>query len=415
MQGRSNYFKVFLLGFGFLSISLLWSIYNTDIPIILQETYKISSFAVGWIMNLDNILAIIIIPIIGALSDRTWTKIGRRMPYIITSLPISAILFCLIPWIPLLMGVNIPSLFLLIFVIFLMNITQAIGRSPFIALMPDIVFPENRSPANGIINFMGGLGALIAFFFVGRLSSTDRTLGFLIVGIVQIIAVIILFLTIREKRDSLVPVSQKQTSWSNSFKYLMRVRDKSLIFLLLAIFFWFVGFNTIETFYTVYMAIESGLLPSQGESIAKFNLGILALSFMVMSIPSGVLAKRIGRKRTVIIGILGIIGMFIGLMITKDLSVISILFLIGGISWALININALPMVLDLGSLELQGTFTGMYYLASQSASIIAPPLTGFLADLLHTRFIIFPLGGIFFILAFLMILQVKDLEMDVRG
>ncbi|HOJ92589.1 MAG TPA: MFS transporter [Dictyoglomaceae bacterium] len=415
MQGRSNYFKVFLLGFGFLSISLLWSIYNTDIPIILQETYKISSFAVGWIMNLDNILAIIIIPIIGALSDRTWTKIGRRMPYIITSLPISAILFCLIPWIPLLMGVNIPSLFLLIFVIFLMNITQAIGRSPFIALMPDIVFPENRSPANGIINFMGGLGALIAFFFVGRLSSTDRTLGFLIVGIVQIIAVIILFLTIREKRDSLVPVSQKQTSWSNSFKYLMRVRDKSLIFLLLAIFFWFVGFNTIETFYTVYMAMESGLLPSQGESIAKFNLGILALSFMVMSIPSGVLAKRIGRKRTVIIGILGIIGMFIGLMITKDLSVISILFLIGGISWALININALPMVLDLGSLELQGTFTGMYYLASQSASIIAPPLTGFLADLLHTRFIIFPLGGIFSILALLMILQVKDLEMKERG
>jgi len=87
-----NYFKIFLLGFGFLSISLLWAIYNTDIPIILQKTYKLSSFVVGWVMNIDNILAILLIPIIGALSDRTITKIGKRMPYIISSLPLGAII-----------------------------------------------------------------------------------------------------------------------------------------------------------------------------------------------------------------------------------------------------------------------------------------------------------------------------------
>lgn len=405
-----KFLKIVLLGFGFLSISLLWSLYNTDIPVILQKSYKISSFAVGWIMNLDNILALFLIPLIGALSDRTWTKLGKRMPYIITSLPLGAIFFSFIPWIPVLFGINTSSLILLIIIILLMNIFQAIGRGPVISLMPDLVPPENRSPANGIINFMGGLGSLIAYFIVGRISAVNRTLGFTIAGLIQIISVLIIFLAINESKDSLVMAKVEREDNEFSFKKLINLKDKNLIFLLLAIFFWFIGFNAVETFYSVYMALEKGLDPTLGESIAKSNLGILALTFMIFSIPSGLIAKRIGRKNTIIIGLLGMIFIFIGLISFQNLSIIRIFFMLGGLFWALININSLPMVLDLGDLKSQGTYTGFYYFSSQFASIVAPPFAGFLADLLKTCFVIFPLGGIFFTLSLLMMLQIKIKE-----
>lgn len=403
-----NYFKIFLLGFGFLSISLLWAIYNTDIPIILQKTYKLSSFVVGWVMNLDNILAILLIPIIGALSDRTITKIGKRMPYIISSLPLGAILFALIPWIPLIWGVNTASLLLTIFVIFLMNIAQGVGRGPVISLMPDLVPPEERSPANGIINFMGGLGALIAYFLVGKISAENRPLGFLIVGIIQILAVLILYIFVKEHKNSIVLKSSKKVSWNESFKNLLNIRDRNLIFLLIAILFWFISFNAIETFYSVYMALETGLDPSVGETLAKTNLGILSLSFMIFSIPSGFIGKKIGRKKAILLGISGMIITLIGLIILKNLNIVRYLFIIGGISWALINTNSLPMVLDFASLNLQGTYTGFYYFSSQLASIISPPLAGFLADVFKTRFIIFPFSVFFAILALISILEVKE-------
>ncbi|MGB9787743.1 MAG: SLC45 family MFS transporter [Dictyoglomus turgidum] len=409
MNRGFSFFKIFLLGFGFLSISLLWSIYNTDIPIILQKTYKISSFAVGWVMNLDNILAIFLIPLIGVLSDRTLTKIGKRMPYIITSLPIGAILFSLIPWIPIFFGINTPSLILLVLIILLMNIAQAVGRGPVISLMPDLVAPEHRSPANGIINFMGGLGSLLAYFFVGRISVVNRPLGFAIAGIIQLISVLVIFLAIKETKDSIIMTKMEEET-ELSFKKLINIKDKNLIFLLLAIFFWFIGFNAVETFYSVYMALEKGIDPTLGESISKINLGILALTFMIFSIPSGFIAKKIGRKRTIMIGLLGMILAFIGLIIFESLFITRIIFILGGISWALININSLPMVLDLGNLKSQGTHTGFYYFSSQLASIVAPPFAGFLADLLKTRFVIFPLGGVFFTLSLLMLLQVQGGE-----
>lgn len=415
MKREANFFKVFLLGFGFLSISLLWSLYNTDIPIILQSTFKLSSFAVGWIMNLDNILAIFLIPLIGALSDRTWTKIGKRMPYIISSLPPGAILFAFIPWIPLLFGVNASSLIITVLVILLMNIAQAVGRGPVITLMPDIVNSEYRSLANGIINFMGGLGSLIAFFIVGRISSFNRPLGFTIAGVIQIISVIIIFLSIKEPKDSLVMMQSKEEKSNNFFREIINIKDKNLIFLLLAIFFWFIGFNSVETFYSVYMALEKGFDPTVGESIAKLNLGILALTFMIFSLPSGFIAQKIGRKKTIILGLLGMILTFIGLILFDNILVVRLLFVFGGISWAFININSLPMVVDLGNVKTQGTFTGFYYFSSQFASIIAPPLAGFLADLLRTRFVIFPMGGVFFTLALLMIWQVKGGEPKTLG
>jgi len=256
---------------------------------------------------------------------------------------------------------------------------------------------------------MGGLGSLLAYFFVGRISVVNRPLGFAIAGIIQLISVLVIFLAIKETKDSIIMTKMEEET-ELSFKKLINIKDKNLIFLLLAIFFWFIGFNAVETFYSVYMALEKGIDPTLGESISKINLGILALTFMIFSIPSGFIAKKIGRKRTIMIGLLGMILAFIGLIIFESLFITRIIFILGGISWALININSLPMVLDLGNLKSQGTHTGFYYFSSQLASIVAPPFAGFLADLLKTRFVIFPLGGVFFTLSLLMLLQVQGGE-----
>jgi len=187
---KVSYLKIFLLGDGVFGISVLWALYNADVPIILQTTYKLSNFLTGWVMNLDNILAVALIPIIGFISDRTNTKIGRRMPYIITGMPIGGILLMLIPIIAGL-SANGQNFWLLFVVILLMNIAMAIARAPVISLMPDVVPSEERSPANGIINFMGGFGSLLVYFLIGRISASNRVLGFFIAGLLVIISAII--------------------------------------------------------------------------------------------------------------------------------------------------------------------------------------------------------------------------------
>lgn len=408
---KVSYLKVFLLGLGFFGISVLWALYNADVPIILRTNYGLSNFMTGWVMNLDNILAIILIPIVGILSDRTETPIGRRMPYIISGLPVGAILFILIPVIA---GVSATSnnFWLLFVVILFMNIAMAVSRAPTISLMPDVVPSEERSPANGVINFMGGFGSLLVYFILGRVSASNRTLGFALAGILVIISTLIVFLSIKEKRDSIYYEKRKESRalQMSAFKTIFRRESIFLLLVLLAIFFWFVGFNSIETFYTVFMAEEAGMVPEAAEKLAKLNLGIFSLTFMLFSLPSGFIGKRFGRKRTILTGILGLIVLFLIFTVFRNLLVSSILFALGGFFWSLININSLPMVLDLGADKLEGSYTGLYYFFSQAASIVAPPLAGLLADSIGTKFIIFPMALVFFTFAFVSMLLTKGGE-----
>lgn len=146
---KIDYKKLFLLGFGFMGISVVWALYNADVPVILQSQFGMSNFATGWIMNIDNIFAVTLIPIIAAYSDKVSTKIGRRMPFIITGMPLMAVFFALVPWIPLLFGTSTTGLVIFMITVIVMNISAAVSRGPVIALMPDIVPPEQRSPANG--------------------------------------------------------------------------------------------------------------------------------------------------------------------------------------------------------------------------------------------------------------------------
>lgn len=425
MKRKASYSKIFLLGFGFFGLSVLWSLYNSDIPIMLKNVYNLSYSASGWVMNLDNVLAITLIPLVGFWSDHLWTRIGRRMPFIITTLPIGGILFALVPWIPLWLGASSTSLITFVLVLFLVNVCMGISRSPIIALMPDLVPPEERSPANGVINFMGGFGSLLVYFVVGKISTTNRPLGFGIAGASVLVAAVIMFLSIKESRDSLDrKFPQSEHADFSLLRKMWTPRFRSLLLICLAIFFWFIAFNAIETYYPTYMYAESPSVrsviarfgtatpadPSQiaelekarqtSEASAKFNLGVFSLAFMALSIPAGLIGKRLGRKTTILIGLAGIIIMVLmlafGIATTAGLAI----FVMGGLSWALVNINSLPTVLDMGDLEMVGALTGVYYFFSQAASIVSPPLVGRIADLAGgTMSVMFPYAGIFFVLA----------------
>jgi MFS family permease len=425
MKRKASYSKIFLLGFGFFGLSVLWSLYNSDIPIMLKNVYNLSYSASGWVMNLDNVLAITLIPLVGFWSDHLWTRIGRRMPFIITTLPIGGILFALVPWIPLWLGASSTSLITFVLVLFLVNVCMGISRSPIIALMPDLVPPEERSPANGVINFMGGFGSLLVYFVVGKISTTNRPLGFGIAGASVLVAAVIMFLSIKESRDSLDrKFPQSEHADFSLLRKMWTPGFRSLLLICLAIFFWFIAFNAIETYYPTYMYAESPSVrsviarfgtatpadPSQiaelekarqtSEASAKFNLGVFSLAFMALSIPAGLIGRRLGRKTTILIGLAGIIIMVLmlafGIATTAGLAI----FVMGGLSWALVNINSLPTVLDMGDLEMVGALTGVYYFFSQAASIVSPPLVGRIADLAGgTMSVMFPYAGIFFVLA----------------
>jgi len=257
---------------------------------------------------------------------------------------------------------------------------------------------------------MGGFGSLLVYFVLGKLSSVNRSLGFAITAVILVISTIILFFSVSEKRDSLYSESAEDESMMTLLKALFSKDNVFLIILLLSIFFWFVAFNSVETFYAVYMAQESGLSAQVGEQTAKFNLGIFSLVFMVFALPSGFIGKKLGRRRTILIGISGLILLFSVFTLIRTVSIQKYLFTIGGFFWSLININSLPMVLDLGTTKSQGTYTGFYYLFSQAANIIAPPLAGLVADRMNTRFVIFPFALVFFTFAFIAMLLVRGGE-----
>jgi|Deesub1362B_J571_1020462.scaffolds.fasta_scaffold00007_306 MFS family permease len=419
MEEKFNYGKIFLLGFGFFGISIIWALYNAYVPIFLKD-FALSSFIIGIVMVIDNIFAIVMLPYIGALSDKTRTKWGRRMPYIMIGAPSAALFFALIP-----IARRYQVLALMMGTIIFMNFFMALFRSPVIALMPDITPSRFRSQANGIINFMGGLGALFAYFGGKVLYDINYALPFYVGAALMLIANILVVLFIKEPEEYRVKEKTKKISFKETFnqsfgelkenlKDVFASQEKSLFFMLLAIFLWFIAFNSVETFFTSYAKFELGIKESTG----AFMLGIFALGFMVFSIPAGFIGGRFGRKRTMSLGLIivtavMIIALYLGLQATSGkistdfvVKAFSGLFLLGGFGWGLINVNSLPMVVDMTTEEKVGGYTGLYYFFSMAANIFAPPLSGIAIDYFgYSSLLVF--ATIFFVLALIAVQFVK--------
>jgi Na+/melibiose symporter and related transporters len=379
---KFNYGKIFLLGFGFFGVSVIWTVYNAFVPLFLANKFNLAPWLIGFFMTLDNIAALFIQPPVGAWSDRLRTPIGRRMPFILIGAPIGAIAFGLIPIAAILpLFVACTSTLLL---------SMAFWRTPVVALMPDITPSRYRSQANGIINLMGGIGTIIASLVGSTLYEINIAFPFWMGSVLVILAAVLVFIFIKEPKQ--FEEGEKQPNMFQSLQEVMQDKDKSGIRILLAIFFWFLSYTGIEAFLTLYATRYLGI-PAGDAGRLTGHMGIL---FVLFAIVAGILGSRIGRRVTISIGIIlmavliALIALSPSTFLTTTLTKLPVLgtirmlnvFLMGaGVAWSLININSLPMVVDLTTLARVGTFTGLYYLFSTLSAIVGPNLYGWIVQL----------------------------------
>lgn len=403
------YATTFLIGLGFFTMGLMDPLYDNYVPMFLGK-YISSSALVGAVMTLDNILAVFLIPIFSALSDRTETRIGRRMPYIITLLPLTAIFFALVPFSAL------ESLALLIITVFMLNIFKQAVRGPVVALMPDMVPADLRSEANGVINTMGGLATILGTVVLARLMDTvvdvpgfgpvDKVLAFPVASLFVILAVILLFIFVKERKG--VGNGEKKEEREpvlKSLKAIFGEGDKSALFILLSLLSWFIAYQGILPFIGIYTVTELGT----SAGTAALSSGMVGIAYAIFAVPSGRFAHKHGRKKTIRMALAAIVIVlllvFLHGTLTKGLDPVFrlasfwVLLFLFGIFWVTVVTNSFPMLWQMADYTTMGIYTGAYYFFSQMASIVAPPLAGGSIDLFGYP-ALFIFGLIFMLIAF---------------
>ena len=398
---RLNYPRLFLLSLAFLGIQVLFAIYNAYVPVFLQSGrsdfiedspvdggFGLGTTITGFIMTLDNLAAIFILPYIGALSDATVSRLGKRKPYILIGAPIAAVGFASIPF---MLGM---PLLAFMFAVIITILAIDVIRTPVISLMPDITPSPLRSQANGIINLMGGVGAVIAFLIGGALYRQSAISPFIFAGVVLFAGCMLVVAllpipaeqrrTTRESGNLWQQVRRAtQSQESNILHDIQAVRqdhEYSILFLLGATFCWFLAYSALTVFFTSFAIVSLGVPRGDEAQLLTF----FALSIVVTAFPSGILGTRIGRKRVIWLGLSMFAVALLCIGVSSNLMLIRVLLVIGGAGWAFVVVNSFPMVLDCAPAERAerlGVYTGLYYLASQSAEVIGPVLVGGFLDL----------------------------------
>jgi MFS family permease len=335
------------------------------------------------------------------------------MPFILVLAPISILAFLLIPLavdaIPPalsgqaeLLGSQL-AFFMIAIGVFLL--AMASFRTPVIALMPDLTPSPLRSQANGVINLMGGLGTLMATLGSGILYRMGRIVPFVFGAGLMAAAAVMLFLFVRERKE--LAVAAREDEGLGALRGIRRVSSearRSLALLMGAIFSWFVGYNAVETFLSSYGVSELGMATGS----APLLMGVASLAFLIFAIPAGYIAARLGRRRTIIIGLVVFGGLLVFNFFLRSATLIWPIMAVGGMGWALVNINSLPMVVDISASDADlGTYTGLYYVASQLAAVVGPIVNGYIVEWGGGDYnLIFVVTPAFFALAILCMLGV---------
>ena len=329
--------KLFIIGLAFFTVSIAWSVYNSFVPVFLERLIN-SSTIIGVIMTFDNIFGVVFQPYFGRKSDMKKSKYGRRIPYMMLGVPMAALFLAAIPWYRL----GPSDIFKLIFLISAvvgMNFFMSYYRAPSIALMPDATPQKLRSKANGVINFMGGVGTVVAYLVGGRLFDIEEFTPFMFAAFLMVAALLVLLFFYKEPE---VPCSSEEDLtkdeeigekgagllFSKNGRAPLFLTNKSLIFMLLAIFFWFCGYNGVETFFTLYCAKTFGM----AEGAASMLLTYMALTFLIFAIPAGFVGNKYGRKKTILAGIIVMIAAFAFILTLGSPSNMRIALVIAGIA-----------------------------------------------------------------------------------
>lgn len=400
---------------------------------------------IGIIMTFDNIFGVIFQPTFGKLSDNTHSRFGKRRPYVIYGAPVSALLFAIIP----LVAIKIGSLPLTMLFIILFVFVMSLWRAPVVALMPDLTPNELRSEGNAIINLMGGLGGAIGLFagtivtalYCAATGANSKADGwdefvtfpyvFLLGSVVMIIGMLVVLFFVKEP-DSRIKIkaeanqaadeaarrqaekeAAKAEKEARKAEKLSSGERRSLVFMLMGLFFLFCGTNAVTTFFALFAAEILNKTTAQ----ATIMTTAFAAASAVAAIPAGWLGKKIGRKKTIIGGLLVFIIAFGAYLVTQKMGIDSlsgaliwVALVVGGMANMCITVNTLPLVLEIGGLDKVGTFTGYYYTATFSAQIATPIVYGIVRMFTGTYMSLFYYCPIAFILSLLCILFVRHGE-----
>ncbi len=444
---KLNYKRVILVGMAFFLISAFWQAYDAIVPLVLTNHFGLPQSISGAVMSLDNILAVFMLPLFGALSDKVNTKHGKRTPFILFGSIAAMLSFAALTLIDnyqlaRVAAANIPELAStmgaeeirqmtvrltienpwpfagFIGTLLVVLVAMATFRSPAVALMPDVTVKPLRSKANAIINLTGTAGGILVLA-LGIVFATSKKLympytGYVLAVIgIMLAGLVIFLLTVKEKRWAeemekesvrlgIDAVSDTENATADKRK-LSRGELASLLLILASVALWYIGYNSITSKYSVYATNVLGF---------DFNLTlIIAQAAAIVSyIPVGIISSKLGRRKTILAGILILASaFFIGNFITPNTPEILmyLVFILAGIGWATINVNSFPMVVELARGGDLGKYTGYYYTASMSAQIVAPILSGVLYDLIGMRYVFFAFGTVFVLLSFVTMFFVK--------
>ncbi len=445
---KLNYKRVLLVGMAFFLISAFWQAYDAITPLILTNHFGLPQSVSGAVMSIDNVLAVFLLPIFGAISDRRNTRFGKRTPFIFFGTLAAVISFIGLTFvdnyqISKLVAKGIPELAnasddvamqfareqalkltienpwpLIGFIatLLVVLISMATFRSPAVALMPDVTVKPLRSKANAIINLTGTAGGIIVLV-LGMVFATSKNLYMQYTGYVaavcgvMLLGFIIFLLTVKEKKwaaemeaDTIkYGLDTPDETTASTKSGLTKSELTSLLLILASVALWYIGYNSITSKYSVYASNILGF-------DFNFTLIVAQAAAVVTYIPVGMIASKIGRRKTILAGVLILATAFtIGIFITPKTPEIIMypVFMLAGVGWATINVNSFPMVVELAKKGDTGKYTGYYYTASMAAQIVAPILSGFLYDALGMRYVFFTFGAIFVFFSFITMFFVK--------
>ena len=434
---KLSYRRTILVGFAFFLICLFWQAYDTIIPKMLTDKFGMSQSLSGAVMALDNVLAVVLLPIFGAISDKHSSRLGRRTPFVLVGTLVAAVAFVGLSFIDNLQLAEIEStgivadaeaawritvenpvtIIFFMAVLLVVLVSMATFRSPAVALMPDVTPKPLRSKGNAVINLMGALGGIIVLV-LGIVFGTGKeenrlmsyTVFFTVVAAVMVASLVAFLIFVKEKRWAaeadvinarLDAESASVPETTGEKRKLTRAELHSLLFILASVVLWYMGYNAVSSKYSVYAGTELGL---------DYNLTLIVAqaAAIVSYIPVGIISSKVGRKKTILAGVI-MLGAAFGFACFMEkgsnIWVMNALFALAGIGWATINVNSYPMVVELASSSDTGKYTGYYYTASMAAQTVTPILSGVFLDINMRT--LFPYATIFVALAFVTMLMVR--------
>ena len=495
---KLNYKRIILVGFAFFLIQAFWQAYDNTIPMILTNKFGMSQAWSGAIMALDNVLALFMLPLFGAISDKHHSKWGRRTPFIVVGTLIAAVMLIALSFVdnaqlhhisdvaaiddpaaletiydreadetlltpggqkfvlsrqftkeeftqirsqitvdgaavtnPDYTNYVMPArqacawdatakspvtLVFFIALLLVILVSMAVFRSPAVALMPDVTLKPLRSKANAVINLMGSAGGILVLV-LGMVFATSAVRNslmnyigyFAVIAAIMLAALVVFMLTVREnewaaemQQQSVELGLEDKEEAATGERKLSVDEVKSLIFLLLSIVLWFFGYNAVTSKYSVY---ASNILHKD----YNLTLIIAQAAAIISYLPVGFIASRVGRKKTILAGVVMLTAAFTTASFMNDESptmLMNAMFALAGVAWATINVNSFPMVVEMCSGGNVGKYTGFYYTASMAAQVATPMLSGLLMDRMGMH-VLFPYAAVFTALAFVTMLFVR--------